>query len=142
MSRASVLLYGCTAGDGAALALAARVQSANVCSLMVDLKPGDVVFDDDGMPCTMVAVSPVLIGRRCYDVRFSDGAVITADADHLWVTQTATERGRELKASDEWRAARSAKRALRGSCPLDPSDAAAQQRGMNSGRSRHCKKPT
>lgn len=114
-SEADVLLYGGSAGGGKALALDTPVPTPNGWSRMGDLKPGDVVFDADGKPCNVVAVSPVMIGRRCYDVRFSDGAVITADADHLWVTQTATERGRELKASDEWRAARSAKRALRGS---------------------------
>jgi len=32
----------------------------------------------------------VVVNRRCYRVRFSDGSSIIADADHLWAVDSDT----------------------------------------------------
>ena len=53
---------------------------------MGGLQAGDVVFDDRGAPCSVLAAHPVQIGRPCFRVTFSDGAEIVADEDHLWTT--------------------------------------------------------
>jgi hypothetical protein len=49
-----------------------------------ELKTGDRVFDETGAPCSVVAVSPVWEGRPTYEITFSDGEMITADANHEW----------------------------------------------------------
>lgn len=53
---------------------------------MGDLQPGDLVFDERGEPCRVVATHPVRTERPCFKVRFSDGSKLVADEDHLWVT--------------------------------------------------------
>jgi replicative DNA helicase len=41
---------------------------------------------------TVVAATEVMHGRPCYEVEFSDGEVIVADAQHQWVTWTRRAR--------------------------------------------------
>lgn len=59
---------------------------------MGTLKAGDKVFDEQGLPCTVVQAHDTLIGRACYRVVFSDGSNVVADADHLWYTETRRSR--------------------------------------------------
>ena len=73
-------------GAGKALALDTPIPTPGGWSTMGDLQVGDAVFDDQGQPTQVTATSQVMTGHHCYDVVFSDGSVITADADHLWVT--------------------------------------------------------
>jgi predicted phage terminase large subunit-like protein len=73
---------------------------------MGDLKPGDVVFSDTGLPCRVTGVSPVFLNRECYEVEFSTGEKIFADAGHLW--ETDARRDRDAKHRDP---------VLRKSCP-------------------------
>jgi replicative DNA helicase len=47
---------------------------------------GDQLIGGDGHPTTVVAATEVMTGRPCYEVEFSDGAVITADGQHQWRT--------------------------------------------------------
>lgn len=49
-----------------------------------ELIPGDVVFDEHGVPCNVTAVGPVYYGKKCFRVKFDDGCSLVADADHLW----------------------------------------------------------
>lgn len=55
-------------------------------STMGDLKVGDYVFAADGRPTRVSYVSPILLAYDTYNVVFSDGSVIHADAEHLWET--------------------------------------------------------
>lgn len=64
------------------------------CTPMGNLKVGDHVFDEHGQPTVIVAASEVMTHRECLEVCFSDGSTIVADAEHLWVTQTRTDRTR------------------------------------------------
>ena len=59
---------------------------------MGDLRAGDVVFDERGEPCNVMAVSEIYEGRECFSVAFDDGAKIICDAGHLWTTSTALQR--------------------------------------------------
>lgn len=78
--------------QGKALALDTSVPTPGGWTTMGDLRDGDTVYDDDGNPCRVVTAWPVLHGRDCYEVTFSDGSVIVADADHLWQVETRTGR--------------------------------------------------
>ena len=53
---------------------------------------GDQLLDGDGRPTRVVAATDVMVGRPCYEVAFSDGTVIVADAQHQWLTQTRASR--------------------------------------------------
>ena len=46
----------------------------------------------DGRPTTVVAATEVMTDRPCYEVHFSDGSVIVADAQHQWLTETRASR--------------------------------------------------
>ena len=47
--------------------------------------PGDSVFDDQGKACSVLAVSEVFSGRKCYRITFDDGSSIVSDGGHRWV---------------------------------------------------------
>jgi hypothetical protein len=53
---------------------------------------GDLVFGVDGRPTPVVAATEIMSGRPCYEVCFSDGQTIIADAAHLWRTTTKSAR--------------------------------------------------
>ena len=53
---------------------------------------GDKLIGADGCPVRVVAATEVLLGRPCYEVEFSDGAVIVADARHQRLTDTHSSR--------------------------------------------------
>ena len=69
---------------------------------MRDIEVGDKVFDERGEICNVTGVSPIQYDRECYEVTFSDGATIVADAEHLWqigdkiLTTTELEVGMSL----------------------------------------------
>ena len=50
------------------------------------------VFGVDGRPTPVVAATEIMTGRPCYEVCFSDGQTIIADAAHLWRTTTKSAR--------------------------------------------------
>lgn len=52
-----------------------------------DLKPGDIVFDENGKQCNVLWKSEVMKNHECYELTFSDGAVIIADAGHKWYVE-------------------------------------------------------
>jgi hypothetical protein len=81
---------------GKALAIDTPILTTGGWRCMGDLQVGDFVFGPDGAPTQITAVSPIMYDRVCYDVVFSDGSTITADAEHLWETYTKLNR-RSLK---------------------------------------------
>ncbi len=75
-------------GVGKALELSTPIPTPTGMSTMGELEVGDLVLGRDGLPTTVVAATDIMYDRTCYKVEFSDGEVIIADADHLWVTET------------------------------------------------------
>ena len=102
-----MLIAGAT-GAGKALALDTPIPTPAGWTTMGEIRPGDEVFDERGHRCAVIAATPVMHGRPCYEVEFSDGTVIVADAEHLWQTQTAADRqqrGRPARGVPYWPAA-------------------------------------
>ena len=86
-----LLIAGAT-GSGKALALDTPIPTPQGWTTMGDVQVGSEVFDENGRPCTVTAATSVMYGRPCYEMEFSDGTVIVADAEHLWKTSTALGR--------------------------------------------------
>ena len=86
-----LLIAGAT-GSGKALALDTPIPTPDGWSTMGELEVGDRVFDETGTPCRVVAATEVMHDRPCFEVEFSDGTVIVADAQHQWVTSTRADR--------------------------------------------------
>ena len=72
---------------GKALALDTKIPTPEGFTTMGSLKVGDQVFDENGKPCNVTFITPVMYDHKCYKITFSDGEVITADADHNWYVQ-------------------------------------------------------
>ena len=75
-----------------ALALDTRIPTPDGFTTMGKIKVGDTVFGEDGKPCKVVGCSPVYTSRTCYQLEFSTGETVTADAGHLWITDARRDR--------------------------------------------------
>jgi replicative DNA helicase len=76
---------------GKALALDTPLPTPAGWTTMGEVQVGDILFDETGAPCRVTGATDVMLNRRCYRVRFSDGSSIIADADHLWMVDSDTE---------------------------------------------------
>ncbi len=82
-------------GSGKALALDTPLPTPTGWTTMGAVSAGDYLLGADGLPTEVIAATDVLIGRPCYEVEFSDGTVIVADAQHEWITTTRASRRSE-----------------------------------------------
>ncbi|MBO0871627.1 MAG: hypothetical protein J2P15_24000, partial [Micromonosporaceae bacterium] len=81
-------------GLGKALALDTPLPTPDGWTTMAEVRAGDRLLGADGRPTTVVSATGVLLGRACYEVVFSDGSRIVADAEHRWATLTRAARRR------------------------------------------------
>ncbi|MGH2874189.1 MAG: LAGLIDADG family homing endonuclease, partial [Solirubrobacteraceae bacterium] len=96
------LLIGAQPRRGKALALDTLVPTPTGWTTMGELQAGDEVFDEQGNPCRVLEAHPIRHDRPCYEVHFSDGSVIVADAEHLWQLDTRASRlGAQQRAARE-----------------------------------------
>jgi deoxycytidine triphosphate deaminase len=80
--------------EGKALALDTPIPTPDGWSTVGDLHAGDWVFDGNGHPTPVVAVTQPVEGRPCRAIRFSDGTTIVADVNHQWQVWTRYDRAR------------------------------------------------
>jgi len=85
-------------GLGKALTLDTPLPTPAGWTTMGEVAVGDELFGADGQPVRVVAATDVILGRPCFEVEFSDGAVIVADAQHQWLTETRAARRARQKA--------------------------------------------
>ena len=91
---------------GKALALDTPLPTPAGWTTMGQVQPGDWLLSADGRPTQVLAATEVMTGHRCYEVEFSDGTVLVADADHQWRVTTraarrrATRQRRQAEAAD------------------------------------------
>ncbi|WP_163695900.1 replicative DNA helicase [Mycolicibacterium sarraceniae] len=79
-------------GMGKALGLDTPLPTPTGWTTMGEVKVGDYLIDAGGRPTRVVAATDVMVGRPCYEVEFSDGTVLIADAEHQWLTDTRASR--------------------------------------------------
>jgi hypothetical protein len=92
-------------GSGKSLAIDTEVPTVYGFKRMGDLKTGDTVFDLCGNPCSVTWTSETQLNRKIYELSFSDGTSVRADADHRWLVWTADDlrnryKSRKIKVSD------------------------------------------
>lgn len=73
---------------GKALCVETPIPTPDGWTTMGALRVGDRVYDENGLPCMVVAATEVMRDRPCFEVEFSDGTVIRADAEHLWLVDS------------------------------------------------------
>src|ERR687884_829539 len=90
--RTDLIILAARTSVGKALALDTPMPTPRGWTTMGELQVGDQVFDEQGRPCTVTFATPVQYERECYEVVFSDGERIIADADHRWSVLTRSAR--------------------------------------------------
>jgi DNA repair protein RadA/Sms len=90
--KGGVILLAGEPGVGKALALDTPIATPTGWSSIGELKVGDQVFGDDGLPTNVVALSEIWENRPCYEVVFSDDSKLIADENHEWATSTRRQR--------------------------------------------------
>ena len=70
---------------GKALALDTALPTPWGWTTMGEVAVGELVLGADGRPAMVTRATEVMTGRPCFEVEFSDGAVIVADAEHQWL---------------------------------------------------------
>ncbi|AOS94782.1 replicative DNA helicase (plasmid) [Mycobacterium intracellulare subsp. chimaera] len=81
-----MIIVAARPGVGKALALDTPLPTPTGWTTMGEVAVGDELLGDDGQPTQVVAATEVMTGRPCFEVEFSDGTVIVADAEHQWPT--------------------------------------------------------
>ncbi|WP_375478049.1 replicative DNA helicase [uncultured Jatrophihabitans sp.] len=89
-------------GSGKALALDTPLPTPTGWTTMGEVQVGELLLGADGRPTQVVAATDVLNGRPCFELEFSDGTVITADAEHQWLTTTRASRRRPPPSPALW----------------------------------------
>ncbi len=81
--------------QGKQLALDTPIFTPTGWKMMGSLTLRDQVFDENGVPCNIVAFSKVDDTELCYRLVFRDGSYIDAGARHLWNVQVTNNGKRE-----------------------------------------------
>jgi len=79
-------------GLGKALALDTPLPTPTGWTTMGEVGVGDLLLGADGRPTAVTGATEVMLGRPCFQIFFSDGSSIVADAEHRWVTHTRASR--------------------------------------------------
>lgn len=86
-----VLFCGPT-GSGKALALDTPIPTPDGWATMGELAVGDQLFDEQGIARRVTFTTEVMYDHPCFEMSFDDGSTVVADADHLWLTETQSDR--------------------------------------------------
>lgn len=95
-----MIIVAARPGMGKALALDTPLPTPTGWTTMGEVAVGDHLLDADGRPTRVVAATDVMAERPCFEVEFSDGSVIVADAEHQWLTETRASRRAARGAGD------------------------------------------
>ncbi|MCR3747012.1 replicative DNA helicase [Lentzea californiensis] len=88
-----MIIVAARPGVGKALALDTPLPTPSGWTTMGAVSVGSFLIGADGRPTRVVAATEVMTGRPCFEVEFSDGTVIVADAEHQWLTESCSETG-------------------------------------------------
>ena len=92
-----MIIVAARPGVGKALALDTPLPTPGGWTTMGDVAVGDELLGADGQPTRVVAATEVMLGRPCYEIEFSDGTVIVADAAHQWPTDFGIRTTAQLR---------------------------------------------
>ena len=92
ISQNTPAIIEASTGTGKALDVDTPIPTPSGWKRMGDLKVGDLVFDEQGQPTSVIAAFDIMHNRPCYEVLFSDGSSLIADAEHEWASYTAVDR--------------------------------------------------
>lgn len=83
-SPAFEVLYGGAAGGGKFLSIRTPIWTNYGWKTIGTLTTEDLIVTEDGTWAESEYISDILVGRKCYELAFSNGEKIVADSTHLW----------------------------------------------------------
>ncbi|MEO3759704.1 replicative DNA helicase [Mycobacterium sp. B14F4] len=86
-----MIIIAARPGVGKALALDTPLPTPTGWTTMGDVSVGDHLLGADGEPTRVVASTEIMLGRPCYEVEFTDGSRLVADAFHQWPTSRGVQ---------------------------------------------------
>ncbi|AGZ51465.1 replicative DNA helicase [Mycobacterium kansasii] len=92
-----MIIVAARPGVGKALALETPLPTPAGWTTMGDVAVGDELLDANGLPTRVVGATGVMLGRPCYQIEFSDGTTIVADAEHQWPTGHGIRTSAQLR---------------------------------------------
>lgn len=92
-----MIIVAARPGVGKALALDTPLATPAGWTTMGDVSVGDTLLDADGQPTRVLAATEVMLGQPCYEIEFSDGTVLVADASHQWPTTRGIRTSAQLR---------------------------------------------
>jgi replicative DNA helicase len=98
---------------GKALALDTPLPTPAGWTTMGEVQVGDFLLGADGRPTRVVAATEIMTARPCFEVEFSDGTAIVADAGHQWRTTTRASRRQRSETQSSWYWPKAARQRLR-----------------------------
>jgi len=84
-------------GSGKALSLDTPLPTPDGWTTMGKVQAGDLLFGENGLPTKVIAATDIMYNHQCYEIKFSDGTSIIADAGHQWKTREVNSRRRSRK---------------------------------------------
>lgn len=96
VAEGELLCIGARTDHGKALSLDTPLPTPYGWTTMGAVQVGDQVFDEHGNPARVIFATGVMGGHPCYEVVFSDGECIVADAEHLWWTLQRADRSKDF----------------------------------------------
>ena len=106
LHKGQMIIVAARPAMGKALALDTPLPTPTGWTTMGDVAVGDLLYDAEGRPTRVVAATDVMTGRPCFEVEFSDGSRIVADAEHQWLTETRAARKSRWAAANQYNRAR------------------------------------
>lgn len=88
-----MIIVAARPGVGKALSLDTPLPTPTGWTTMGGVRVGDRLLDACGRPTTVVAATEVMTDRPCFEVEFSDGSRLIADAMHQWAVHVGANRG-------------------------------------------------
>ncbi|MDP3966909.1 MAG: replicative DNA helicase [Nocardioides sp.] len=88
MHPGQMIIIAARPAMGKALALDTPLPTPTGGTTMGEVQVGDLLYGADGFSTRVVAATQVMQDRPCYEVAFSDGTTIVADAEHQWAIET------------------------------------------------------
>lgn len=84
-----------------ALSLETEIPTPHGLKKLADIHTGDLVYGSDGQSCVVLGESPIYTDHTCYEMEFSNGQAVIADAGHKWVTQCRRDRDNTRKVAEK-----------------------------------------
>ena len=127
-----MIIVAARPGVGKALALDTPLPTPTGWTTMGDVSVGDELVGPDGYPTRVVAATEIMLGRPCFEVEFSDGAVIVADAEHQWPTRRGIRTTAMLRAGADLVTAAGVRQLVGAGSPLSTAFGVAAVRRIDS----------